>query len=106
MDIRALGYVVVESTDPAGWEHFATQVAGLGVASAQREDSVLSLKMDDYAWRLRVVKGPQDRFLCAGWELAGAQAFADAIRDLDAAGIVRLQAAERDRSVTVAAGAA
>lgn len=96
MDIRALGYVVVESTDPAGWEHFATQVAGLGVAPMAREDGALSLKMDDYAWRLRVVKGSQDRFLCPGWELAGAQAFADAMRELEAAGIVWRRASAQE----------
>ncbi len=96
MDIRALGCVVLERTDPARWEHFATQVAGLGVSPALREDGVLSLKTDDYAWRLRVVNGSQDRFLCAGWELAGAQAFADAIRELDAAGIAWRRASAQD----------
>jgi len=87
MDIRALGYVVVESTDLARWEAFGTQVAGLGVAPGTRESGVLHLKMDDYAWRVRVVEGKQDRFLRPGWEVAGPVAFAEAIRALDAAGV-------------------
>ncbi len=88
MDIRALGYVVVESTDLGRWEHFATRVAGLGVSPSVSGENALYLKMDDYAWRIRVVQGAEDRYLCAGWELAGPQAFADAIRELDAAGIM------------------
>ena len=41
MDIRALGYVVVESTDLGRWEHFATRVAGLGVSEVVVDDSSL-----------------------------------------------------------------
>ncbi len=87
MDIRALGYVLIESTDLQRWEHFATQVAGLGVAPSPSEDGVLYLKMDEYAWRIRVSRGAHDRFACAGWELPGPAAFADAIRVLETAGI-------------------
>lgn len=87
MDIRALGYVVIESTDLARWEHFATRVIGMRVAPGLHEPGVLSLKMDDYAWRIRVVASDRDRFAASGWEVPGPAAFAQAARELEAAGI-------------------
>lgn len=87
IDTRALGYVVIESTDLARWEHFATRVIGMRVAPSLREDGVLYLKMDDYAWRFRIVQSARDRFARAGWEVAGPAAFAQAARELEAAGI-------------------
>jgi 3,4-dihydroxy-9,10-secoandrosta-1,3,5(10)-triene-9,17-dione 4,5-dioxygenase len=98
IDIRALGYVVIEARDLARWEHFATRVAGMSLAPGPREDGVLRLKMDEYPYRLRVVQSAQDRFATAGWEVAGGAAFAQAARELEAAGVACSRA-----SVTAAA---
>jgi 3,4-dihydroxy-9,10-secoandrosta-1,3,5(10)-triene-9,17-dione 4,5-dioxygenase len=87
IDTRALGYVVIETTDLAKWEHFGTRVMGLMVAPSVQEDGVLYLKMDEYPYRLRIVEGAADRFAVAGWEVAGPQEFATALRELEAAGI-------------------
>jgi 3,4-dihydroxy-9,10-secoandrosta-1,3,5(10)-triene-9,17-dione 4,5-dioxygenase len=50
-------------------------------------DNQLCLKMDDYLYRIRIVRGNCDRFLCAGWELPGEAAFTAAIAELQRAGI-------------------
>ena len=99
IDTRALGYVVIETTDLAKWEYFGTQVMGLMVAPSVKEDGALHLKMDEYPYRLRIVKGSAERFAVAGWEVAGPKEFAAAVLELQAAGI----ACERASSATCSA---
>lgn len=87
MDIRALGYVIIESTNLDAWRQFGTQVLGMMVAPGMPEDDQLCLKMDEYPYRFRILKGSRDRFLCAGWEVPGAGAFRQAVDELRAAGV-------------------
>ena len=70
MDIRGLGYVIIESTDIALWQHFGTQVMGLMVAPGMPEDGNLYLKMDEYPYRFMIVPSDRDRFSVPGWEVA------------------------------------
>lgn len=84
MDIKALGYIVIESTDPQQWKHFATEVAGMMVSPGMPEGDDLFFKMDEYPWRLRVVKGEVDRIAIAGWEVEAQEDFNQAIKDLEA----------------------
>ena len=37
IDTKALGYVVIETTDLAKWEHFGSRVMGLMVAPSVQE---------------------------------------------------------------------
>ena len=83
MDIKALGYIGIESTDPEQWRHYATRVVGMVVAPAM-PDSDLFLKMDEYSWRIRVFKGETDRLAIAGWELANKADFDQALAELKA----------------------
>lgn len=87
MDIKALAYVRIESTEPSRWETFATEVMGMVVAPQHRWGDNLYLKLDDYAYRYCIVPGQQDAFLCAGWELGGPEAWEQALAELDAAGV-------------------
>lgn len=87
IDIRALGYVTIEAADLSRWEHFATRVLGMMVAPNMPDDGNLYLKMDAYPYRFRIVAGSRDRFVGAGWEVAGAQQFEHACRELEQAGI-------------------
>lgn len=82
MNIAALGYVVIETTDLEKWRVFATQVLGLMVAPHLSSDRQLYLKMDEYLYRLRIVAGLHDRFLYAGWELPGRESFEQAVAEL------------------------
>ncbi len=87
MDIRSLGYVILQSTDLAGWRHFATDVLGMMVAPAMPDDGSLYLKMDEYPYRLRIVPGADNRLLAVGWELPGVSALEQAMVELDRAGV-------------------
>lgn len=87
MNICALGYVEIETTDLGKWQQFGTQVLGLMVAPELPADGVLYLKMDDYLYRLRIVHGRRDRFVCAGWELPGKTAFLAALEELQRQGV-------------------
>ena len=79
MDIRGLGYVIIESTDLAKWEHFATQVLGMMVAPSISQQDSLFLKMDEYSYRFQIVAAEQDRVRVAGWEVAGPEALQEAM---------------------------
>jgi 3,4-dihydroxy-9,10-secoandrosta-1,3,5(10)-triene-9,17-dione 4,5-dioxygenase len=87
MDIRGLGYVIIESTDIAQWQHFGTQVMGLMEAPGMPEDGNLYLKMDEYPYRFMIVPSDRDRFSVPGWEVAGPQQFQQALSELKAAGL-------------------
>lgn len=83
MDIRALGYVVVKTTDLAKWQEYGTQV--LGMSSAEAADGGLYLKMDERDYRFLIVPGEKDRYFASGWELVDAAAFEAAIATLEKA---------------------
>lgn len=83
MDIKALGYIGIESTNPEQWRHYATHVIGMMVAPGMPEGD-LFLKMDEYSWRIRVFKGDTDRLAIAGWELSCKADFDQALLELEA----------------------
>ncbi|MBD2859566.1 VOC family protein [Spongiibacter sp. KMU-158] len=87
MDVRSLGYVVIESTDPQKWLEFGTDIIGLMVAPAMPQDGNVYLKMDERPFRFAIVKGEQDRLLCSGLELRSQDDFEDAKLELKAAGV-------------------
>ncbi|POX57215.1 2,3-dihydroxybiphenyl 1,2-dioxygenase [Streptomyces sp. Ru71] len=85
MDIRALGYLRLETTKLAEWRTYTLDVLGMVEAAGTTEDT-LHLRMDDRAYRLTIQAGDSDRLLAAGWEVANAAALAEATRELEAAG--------------------
>ncbi|KJK19765.1 biphenyl 2,3-dioxygenase [Burkholderiaceae bacterium 16] len=95
MDIRALGYIVVESTDTERWRHYGEQV--LGMACTNAPHGALYLKMDERDYRYLIVPGKQDRYLASGWELAGEAAFNHALATLRAANVEVTHASETER---------
>jgi 2,3-dihydroxybiphenyl 1,2-dioxygenase len=77
-EIEALGYIGLEVSDLARWTDFAGATLGLQVV--QREAGGVDLRMDDYAWRLRLTEGARDDLAFMGWEVKDAgqlQALAD-----------------------------
>ncbi|MFC7886270.1 VOC family protein [Streptomyces sp. NPDC057376] len=86
MDIRALGYLRLETTRLAEWRTYALDVLGMVEAPGTTEDT-LRLRMDDRAHRIVVQAGTGDRLLAAGWEVANAAALARAGQELEAAGV-------------------
>lgn len=87
MDIRGLAYVTIETTDLEKWRVFGTQVIGMMVAPAMPDDGNLYLKMDEYQYRFRILPGKEDRFVSAGWEVPGEEAFEQAMKELKKAGV-------------------
>ncbi|MCO7569493.1 VOC family protein [Pseudomonas chlororaphis] len=86
MDIRGLGYVTLRSRDLAQWRHYASQVLGMMVVPGAAEQH-LYLKMDDRPYRILVQHGNEDGFGACGWEVAGKDAFEQALAQLQQHGV-------------------
>ncbi|MBP3084665.1 iron-dependent extradiol dioxygenase HsaC [Mycolicibacterium fortuitum] len=86
MSIKALGYMRIEATDVAAWREFGLKVLGM-VEGEGAIPGALYLRMDDFAARLVIVPGEQDRLLISGWEVADAPALQSLRETLAKAGV-------------------
>ncbi|MFE5883566.1 VOC family protein [Streptomyces hydrogenans] len=86
MDIRALGYLCLETTRLEEWRRYTLDILGMAEAPGST-DTTLLLRVDDRAHRLAIQAGDSDRLLAAGWEVANATALAEAAAELEAAGV-------------------
>jgi 3,4-dihydroxy-9,10-secoandrosta-1,3,5(10)-triene-9,17-dione 4,5-dioxygenase len=84
MGVASLGYIIVESKDPAAWRAFGADV--LGLMPVDTADGV-RLRMDDRPFRIAIVSGAEDRFVAAGWELPSEEAFQSCLKALGQAGV-------------------
>lgn len=87
MNIRSLGYVLIETTDIQQWLSFGTEVLGLMVAPGMPDDGVIYFKMDERPFRLAIVPGDADRLQLCGLELLDEANFHTACEELLAAGV-------------------
>jgi 3,4-dihydroxy-9,10-secoandrosta-1,3,5(10)-triene-9,17-dione 4,5-dioxygenase len=94
IEVRALGYVVVQSSSVEVWRSYATDVLGMQVQDAS--DGALYLKMDERDFRYLIVPGDGDRYLASGWELADAAAFDAACAALQRAGVEPVRATREE----------
>ncbi|MGE8318563.1 MAG: VOC family protein [Comamonas sp.] len=85
MEIRGLAYVVAESSDLDRWTGYARDVLGMMPSTTAAGD--LLIKMDERQFRFQVQPGSQDKYAASGWEVANQQAFEQALKVLDAAGV-------------------
>jgi 3,4-dihydroxy-9,10-secoandrosta-1,3,5(10)-triene-9,17-dione 4,5-dioxygenase len=90
IEIRALGYVVVQASGVQAWRAYATDVLGMQVQDAP--DGALYLKMDERDFRYLIVPGDSDRYSASGWELADEAAFDAACAALQRAGVEPIRA--------------
>lgn len=67
-DIRALGYLAIDTTDLDRWRTLAFDVLDLG-EGADSDDDALYLRLDERAYRLVIRRGDQDRLTAMGWEV-------------------------------------
>ncbi|HEY1967264.1 MAG TPA: VOC family protein [Pseudonocardia sp.] len=86
MSIRCLGYLGVQTPDPASWEPFGTGVLGLAV-TAKGDDGTLYLRADERRHRLAIHPGEDSRIRYAGWEVADEAGLTEMIARLDGAGV-------------------
>lgn len=99
MNISSLAYVIVESTDLLGWKRFAQDVLGMMIVERAEHPDCLFLKMDDFAHRIIIQRGTQNRFLRAGWQVAHADQFEHSLKRLTGLGIACNQVYGSDLSI-------
>lgn len=87
MDVRSLGYVVIESTDPQQWLTYGTEVLGLMAAPGMPDDGNVYLKMDERPFRFAIEKAETDKLAICGWELQDQQDFEGAKQTLAEANV-------------------
>jgi 3,4-dihydroxy-9,10-secoandrosta-1,3,5(10)-triene-9,17-dione 4,5-dioxygenase len=97
IDVRALGYVVVQSANVETWRGYAENVLGMQAHVAAH--GALYLKMDERDFRYLVVPGDADRYFASGWELPDAVALEDAVRALERAGVEPVRASAQDAAL-------
>jgi len=109
MASRGLGYIGIESTDPARWAEYGTSVLGLMATAAPSDASAPGstwLKMDRRHHRIAVHPADTDRCAYVGWEYADAGELEDACARVEAAGAaVKQLDADEARARGVRAGA-
>lgn len=86
MAVTSLGYVIIETTQPERWRHFAGSVLGLMQAD-EGPDGSLRWRIDERPFRLAVVAGNTDRFVSAGWEFRDSDALDACIASLRSADV-------------------
>ncbi|HEY9564033.1 MAG TPA: VOC family protein [Nocardioides sp.] len=84
-DIRALGYLKVQSQDIPRWRELTVDCLAMQETTGSDPDG-LYLRMDERAARLVVVPGDSDRVLAVGWEVRDQFALASVGRAVEAAG--------------------
>jgi 3,4-dihydroxy-9,10-secoandrosta-1,3,5(10)-triene-9,17-dione 4,5-dioxygenase len=85
-EIRSLGYLRIEATEPNAWRDFGTKLLGLTEGRGP-EPGAVYLRMDDFPARFVVVPGESDRLLASGWEVGSQAELAALAARLEAAGV-------------------
>ncbi len=85
-EIRALGYIEVQTNDMERWRTLAFDVLGFAQGSGP-DESALYLRMDERAARIIVTPGDEDKVTVVGWEVRDAEALARVRADVAAAGV-------------------
>ena len=85
MEIQALGYLGFAVSDLDQWAAFAADELGLMVV--KREDGKIDLRVDDYAWRIRLSEGAEDDMTLVGWEVADKAALSGLAERLRSSGV-------------------
>ena len=84
--IRSLGYLRIESADPAAWREFGTRLLGLTEGRGP-EPGAVYLRMDDFPARFVIVPGESERLAASGWEVASESDLAELGSRLAQAGV-------------------
>jgi len=87
MQVKNLGYVVVQAAELEKWEDYGVNVLGMMKSTSMPANNSLYLKMDQRPFRYQIVKGDFDCLLFAGWDLGSEQAFNEGLKELDEKGI-------------------
>lgn len=102
-EIRSLGYLRIEATDPGAWREFGTKLLGMSEGRGP-EPGAVYLRMDDFPARFVIVPGDTDRLLASGWEVATEADLAALGRRLDQAGVAAKAGTPEDAAARRVAG--
>lgn len=69
MGVKALGYVVIETTDADKWQEFLCDVAGV-MRGADAADGAAQYRIDERHFRFRIEQGAREGFKAAGYAMA------------------------------------
>jgi 2,3-dihydroxybiphenyl 1,2-dioxygenase len=103
MDIRALGYIGVNSPNAKEWATWGPEILGFNINppitetpfhpisalayGGSRVEGATYLRMDDRLWRIAVYPSERDELAFIGWELSDRIAFQEALLELKQANI-------------------
>ncbi|OZC32074.1 biphenyl-2,3-diol 1,2-dioxygenase [Gordonia polyisoprenivorans] len=85
-DIKALGYIKIQTNEMDRWRAFAFDVLGFAPGSGPDENA-LYLRMDERAARIVVVPGETDEVVDIGWEVRDAAALERVTARVEGAGV-------------------
>lgn len=85
MIISELAYLLIGASSMDEWRKFGARV--LGAIVIDRDDGGLDIKIDDREGRILVRPDEKDRYIAPGWLLSGPDAYAEALRELQAANV-------------------
>ncbi|MEN9717731.1 MAG: hypothetical protein RIQ99_609 [Pseudomonadota bacterium] len=85
MSVKSLGYVVVETAQPAEWDRFLTQVAG-AMRAPDAADGAALYRIDSRPFRFRIQAGTAERLIAPAFEVPGKAEFDALAARLTAAG--------------------
>ena len=95
MSVKSLGYVVIETAQPAEWDRFLTRVAG-AMRAPDAPDGAALYRVDDRPFRFRIETDAAERLVAPAYEVASEAEFADLAARIAAAGrpVVHADAAQ------------
>jgi 3,4-dihydroxy-9,10-secoandrosta-1,3,5(10)-triene-9,17-dione 4,5-dioxygenase len=68
MSVASIGYVRLESQEPAAWMDFGQNILGLMESALEDDTGARFLRMDDHPFRFMIEPGAQDRLIASGLE--------------------------------------
>ena len=86
MDLRELGYLVLQSKDLGAWQFFAEQVAGMQTMFGPAGE--LYLKIDKRHHRIVILPADREAFIASGWGVRSKVEFDVAREELSLSGTV------------------
>ncbi|WP_374527075.1 VOC family protein [Novosphingobium sp.] len=85
MSVKSLGYVVIETAQPAEWDRFLTRVVG-AMRAPDASDGAALYRIDERGFRFRIETGAAERLLAPAFEVESAAAYEALAERIVAAG--------------------
>ncbi|MDF3311576.1 VOC family protein [Rhodococcus sp. T2V] len=92
--VKALGYVVIETTQFDEWRRFGKSLCGMQIAD--EFDGFLRFRIDNKNYRVEVRRSTRDRIAVIGWEVSGPQELQALRARLEAEGYVTTMGSKDD----------